>query len=493
MTNFLNTLNLNSKIEQFYVHKFFHSSVILNSENKDIDLIKRFERLYTDDKASSNSDNIDSLIELRIKNLKIEEKDIFNDSQITEFDAEKLRDFSSFNEFINLSKINKNDSNQDYNNFSTFLDAFPNYDPIQQALISTILKKIYDFDMNSLINIINTKGLREGMTYILQNYRMFTFMSVKEEGEEITGENIEKINADIKNLTNKFSELEARAEESENKFDKVYYLYDETSNVLNRTFELYNKGHLTNASLWVKGILDIATVVTPFFAYKLLLKAYTNHIDPVQNKSHLSAKEIEYLMQKRTKNINRFNYIVLPFIGALSVYKAMHVSKIDLGLNVKIEVEYSKNENLSTSASFILLGLKNILGKYFYISIPIIIILSKYIFLPYIKVQYPLFYENMVIIVSNNIQYLPALLILWFFIVCFINFIELYIYLKYYISNEELYLPKLLPNFTKNWLTNLYKISKSDNKNDYLFFLSKLLFLSLLVTLVTLTLIYIFI
>jgi len=90
-----------------------------------------------------------------------------------------------------------------------------------------------------------------------------------------------------------------------------------------------------------------------------------------------------------------------------------------------------------------------------------------------VRVEYPLFYETFLNFIENYKQYLPALLILWFFMVCFFNFIELYIFMKYYISTNDLYIPKLFsarPNIIKNWLTELYELSKSDYRKSFMLF-----------------------
>ena len=70
--------------------------------------------------------------------------------------------------------------------------------------------------------------------------------------------------------------------------------------------------------------------------------------------------------------------------------------------------------------------------------------------------------------------------------------------MKYYISTNDLYIPKLFsarPNIIKNWLTELYELSKSDNRNSFMLFCptlrggpSKLLFFfPLFVTFLTFT------
>ena len=76
--------------------------------------------------------------------------------------------------------------------------------------------------------------------------------------------------------------------------------------------------------------------------------------------------------------------------------------------------------------------------------------------------------------------------------VCFYNFIELYIFIKFYISNDELSLPKYLPYFIKNRLAIIHEVSKSDIKNEFLLMFSRFLFSSLFVTFLTLTISYLF-
>ena len=110
--------------------------------------------------------------------------------------------------------------------------------------------------------------------------------------------------------------------------------------------------------------------------------------------------------------------------------------------------------------------------------------------IPYLEINYPLFYYG---VINHFIYYKSTYLLLlfsWPLLFSIYNTIELYFFSVHCYSNSEFKLPKYLPKYLNKHYTELYKIRKTDEKISYLHLLFRNLIFGLMLSLTCCFLVY---
>nr|YP_010130203.1 hypothetical protein KQ422_mgp095 [Clavaria fumosa]QPZ51105.1 hypothetical protein [Clavaria fumosa] len=504
-----NTLDKNFYLLNFIYfnktnNKYFHTTKINYIEDDFKILNDRISKLKDDVniKIENNNDN---------NNDNFIDKDDNNKPSIilTDEQAEKLRDF---NDFINTIKVNKDsDKNENvdkeiskYGLDSSELDSFSdslhnseehNYD--EKLEIWNIKRIVQEMDSNEEIKkIIRIEGLFQGIWKILKNpsilnkYQKTSILDkVKTKTNDVVSEENLKNNInDINNVNNELEELKEKYNNLSVKIEDYSVRLKELEDIkekLDRGMELSQKAilfMLENKSN-INMFMTASSIISPFLVYRGLLNSYTKGVDNILKSGRVTnLEEIKYLLNKRQKIVYKFNRLTVPFLATYYLY---------LGYNYKIfSTKTLFNTGILSSTSMWLFFNKKLPNGFFLLIFPILGYVIKLYIEPNIKKYFPSFYEKLLDFCSYyGYSLLTYPLIIWVIVLFIFYNIELYIYILYYLKNE-VYIPKYIPKFTKNWLDNLKESASSKIKDWYLKFLVKNLFIHFIVILLLIYLFY---
>lgn len=471
------------------LNKTFHNTSIIYSNISQEELEVRLANLRSEDTVN-NTDNMENVLD----RLTPRERDAFSDFTLINEERNQIiinneninNNENSSDNSVDIININE-ESNSDVHislMMDDFKTSFPNFNEKNMGLISSILEKVYGCKLSDLMELVEKKGVLDGVYHILKKSPIFSIFSLGDtfnqhsEQLKINSTEIQKLQQDLHDLKLQISNIESLDQK------------------INSTFEKAN--HLMDLAIKSKNLVHISvsgmTMVSVLLAHRMALKSYIGALDPIIHREPFNPVKYNELLRRRANHAKYFNFIIFPMCCIVGLLKANYSSKINFNFTLNsdnFEVSSSGNTTDKKSISLSFLGLLGLKKWKYYIFIPGLVILIQYVGLPYFKSHYPILYESLTHFISTYVHFLPILIMLWYLILTIFYMVQLKLFLNYYINNT-LHLNTKYPKFINDWLSSLHKDSQSESKKEFMRSYIHYVYLLIWVDFITFILIFIY-